>query len=337
MKFQPIDRAPDAVQQPLDEAQLDAVCRRAFGEDTKLVSAVELGLGSYNNTYRLTLAGHDQPVILRVAPASAERFSSELNFMRTEYASMPWLAVIAPLLPRVLAADWSHDVIDRDWMIQTLLDGVPAPDGLAIYPRPMWAGFFRQLGAIAKAVHSVRGPHFGAIVGPGYETWSEAFVASLEDIVTDLDSVGLDAADLRRAIEHAITQHTALDEIDQPRLLSGDLWTVNVMVAEGAPEPTITGVLDFDRTLWGDPAADWPIRLALKKPGTEREAFWDPDGYGPLDRTPASTWRSLIYEVRHLGAVRLESFRSENRDAIAQTYADVAATLQDLDRAPDRI
>jgi len=90
-------------------------------------------------------------------------------------------------------------------------------------------------------------------------------------------------------------------------MLSGDLWTVNVMLADGAPKPTITGVLDFGRTSWGDPAADWTIHMALAKPGTERDAFWV--AYGPLDRSPDAVLRSRIYEARHIGAIRLERHR----------------------------
>ncbi|GBQ03574.1 hypothetical protein SSP531S_50490 [Streptomyces spongiicola] len=52
-------------------------------------------------------------MILRVAPPEGRRFRSERHLMRNEFAGLPWLAVIAP---RVLAADWSHEVIGRDWM-----------------------------------------------------------------------------------------------------------------------------------------------------------------------------------------------------------------------------
>jgi hypothetical protein len=68
----------------------------------------------YNNVYRVTLAGRDRPVILRVAPEEHRQFRGEWHLMRNEYASRPWLAVIAPLIPQVLAADWSHEVIARD-------------------------------------------------------------------------------------------------------------------------------------------------------------------------------------------------------------------------------
>jgi hypothetical protein len=68
----------------------------------------------YNNVYRVALAGRAEPVILRVAPGEAQQFRSEWHLMRNEHASQPWLAVIAPLMPRLLAADWSHEVIARD-------------------------------------------------------------------------------------------------------------------------------------------------------------------------------------------------------------------------------
>jgi fructosamine-3-kinase len=165
------------------------------------------------------------------------------------------------------------------------------------------------------------------VAGPAYDTWSQAVIGSLQDIVTDLDGLALDGADLREAAASAAEHHAVLDEITEPRLLSGDLWTINIMLAEGAPEPIISGVFDLDRTLWGDPAADWPVRLAASKQD-ERAAFWE--AYGEGDRGPAAVWRSLIYEIRHLGAVRLERHRLGGPGAVADSYDAVAAVLAEL-------
>ncbi|MGW6462214.1 phosphotransferase family protein, partial [Streptomyces sp. NPDC055078] len=218
-------------------------------------------------------------------------------------------------------------VIGRDWMIQTHLDGVPAPEHLGTYPRPAWPVFFRQMGAIARSVHDVRGPHFGPVGGPGYGTWSEAVITSLEEIAADLDGAGLDAADVRKVNAVAAHERAVLDEVTEPRLLTGDLWTVNVMLDAGAAEPTITGVLDLDRTWFGDPAADWTIRMALAKQD-ERMTFWET--YGERDRSPAAVWRSLVYEVRHLGAVRLERHRLGRTDAVRESYRAMAGVLAGL-------
>ncbi|MFG2227779.1 phosphotransferase family protein [Streptomyces sp. NPDC048644] len=275
----------------------------------------------------MSLAGRDRSVILRVAPEEARQFRSERHLMRNEYASQPWLVVIAPLMPRVLVADWSHQVIGRDWMIQTHLDGVPAPEQLGTYPRTAWPAFFRQMGTVARSVHDMRGPHFGPVGSPGHGTWSEAVITSLEEIAADLDGAGLDAADVRKVAAVAAHERAVLNEVTEPRLLTGDLWTVNVMLDAEAEEPTITGVLDMDRAWWGDPAADWTIRMALAKQD-ERVAFWET--YGKRDRSPAVVWRSLVYEVRHLGAVRLERHRLGNAAGVKNTYDAVAAVLADL-------
>ncbi|MFI9311164.1 phosphotransferase family protein [Streptomyces triculaminicus] len=327
MDFQPVERASEAFQQSLTAEEIGKVCRRAFGGAATPVSVVELGTGMYNNVYRVSLAGRDRPVVLRVAPEDRHQFRSERHLMRNEYASQPWLPVIAPLMPQVLAADWSHEVIARDWMIQTHLDGIPAPEHLGTYPRTAWPTFFRQMGAIARSVHDVQGPYFGPVSGPGYGTWSEAVIASLEEIAADLDSVGLDAADVRKVAAVAAHESAVLDEVTEPRLLTGDLWTVNALMDPEAPEPVITGVLDFDRCLFGDPAADWTIRMAMAK-GDERSAFWE--SYGALDRSPAAVWRARVYEARHLGAIRLERHRLAKTDAVRESYGAMAEVLAGL-------
>ncbi|SDL38135.1 Phosphotransferase enzyme family protein [Nonomuraea maritima] len=327
MDFQPIERPADAFQQSVSAEELQAVCHRVFGAGGRVVSAVEMGLGMYNSTYRVTVENQARPVIVRFAPEPDRQFGSEREFMRNEYATVPYLTAIAPLMPKVIAADWSHELVGRDYLVQTLLDGVPAPEGLRRHPRPTWTAFFRQLGEITRTVHSVRGRAFGPVAGPAYETWSGAVIGTLRDIAADLDAVALDAADLRKAEAIAAEHHAVLDEITEPRLLTGDLWTVNVMVAEDADEPTVTGVFDLDRTSWGDPAADWPIRMAAAKQD-ERVAFWET--YGERDLSPSAAWRARLYEILHLGAVRLEHHRLADTSAIAGTYDAVAALLPRL-------
>ncbi|MFG1953963.1 phosphotransferase family protein [Micromonospora sp. NPDC048830] len=326
MDFRPVERAPGAFQQSLTFDEIQAVCCRAFGLEVRLLSVVELGSGMYNNTYRVAVSGRERPVILRVAPEPGRQFRSERELMRNEYASIPYLAVLAPLMPQVIVADWSQRVVGRDWMIQSLLDGIPGPDRLGAYPRSEWPTFFRQIGAVARQVHAVRGPHFGPVAGPACGTWSEAVLASLKDIAADLDRVGLDAADLRKVAVVADQQRHILDEVTEPCLLSGDLWTVNTLLDANAKQPLITGVLDFDRTWFGDPAADWTIRMAMAKQD-ERTAFWDT--YGARDNSAHAVWRSRIYEARHLGAIRLERHRLGKAD-VGDTYGGVAAVLADL-------
>ena len=328
MEFRPVERAPGAFQRSITEQQALAMCRRAFGLNVRPVSVIELGYGAFNSTYRVDL-GNDRPVILRVAPEPSRQSRAEGSLMRNEHASVPYLAPITTLIPRTLAVDFTHEIIRRDYLFQTLLDGVPAPDGLAAYPRPEWAPFFRQIGTIARRVHAVRGDSFGRVAGPRFARWSEACFSALTDVATDLDDAGLDATDIHAAATAAHQQAAIFDEITEPRLLHGDLWTGNVMISADSPEPVITGVCDCDRTSWGDPAADWSNYRAGQRPGTERGAFWET--YGSLPATPAAAQRARFYQILHLGTLRFEEHRRLGMsDGVRANYEGVRALVAQL-------
>ncbi|HEY0804522.1 MAG TPA: aminoglycoside phosphotransferase family protein [Pseudonocardiaceae bacterium] len=323
MEFRTIERAPGAFQQPVPAERITAMARRAFGAATEIVSAEELAGGRYNTTYRVDI-GHDRPVILRIAPPAERQGRIEHALMRNEHASLPYFAPIAAMMPRTLAVDWTHDLIGRDYVWQTMLDGEPAVHRLRDYPRPTWAGLYRQLGTLARQVHAVRGERFGPVAGPTFPTWRQAMLSTVDKTVADLADASLDTGDLRQVM--AIADNAVLDEIVEPRLLHGDLWVPNVMLAAGAPEPTITGVFDHDRASWGDPAADWSVHVVGQRP--EREPFWDT--YGRPDGTDNAVWRGLVYRAMHLGAARLERHRLGEYDKLAENYDQLRDVLTRL-------
>jgi hypothetical protein len=206
VEFQPVERAPGEFQCPITQEQALAMCRQAFGAHVQPTSVIELGYGTYNSTYRVDLCT-GRPVILRVAPEPSHQSRAERSLMRNEHASVPYLAPIAALMPRTLAADFTHQIIGRDYLFQTLLDGVPAPDGLAAYPRPEWAAFFRQMGTITRRINAVRGDSFGWVADPRFARWSDAYTSSLADLAAALEDAGLDAGDIREAAA-AATLHS---------------------------------------------------------------------------------------------------------------------------------
>ncbi|WP_156096451.1 phosphotransferase family protein [Amycolatopsis jejuensis] len=243
--------------------------------------------------------------------------------MRNEYLSAPYFAPIAPLLPRTLVADFTHQVIGRDYVLQAVLAGQPGPEVLRGFAPEARTPYFHRLGEITRAVHDVRGPGFGIVAGPHFATWSEALISYFADNAADVEDVGLDATDLRAVGAHAEREAALLDEITEPRLMHGDLWHANVMLS---PDLDITGVFDHDRSWWGDPAADWTIYLASAKP--DRNAFWDT--YGHLDDSPAARRRALYYRARHIGAVRLERHRLGKAGRLVESYAELAEVLNAL-------
>lgn len=325
MEFESIDRGIGSFQEPITEDQLLAVCHRAFGPTVKVLSAVELNGGSYNSVYRVDIGDH-RPVILRVAPDPSRQGLIHRELMRNEYASLPFFGSVSAMMPRVLFADFTHELIRRDYMWQSMLDGIPAHQGLNAFHRTEWSAFFEQLGTIAKTIHYTIGKRFGRIVGPHYDTWSEAVISLLKDTLTDLESVGSEADDIRRVIAIASENRAVLNEITKPHLLHGDLWVQNFMVASDADVPKIIGIFDHDRSSWGDPMSDWVIFMAERKPGTERDAFWNT--YGALPNSHNAAWRRLIYRALHLSELRLELTRSERKEDISENCNEMCEILK---------
>ncbi len=97
------------------------MCRRVLGESTGVRSAVELSWGSYNTTFRVELA-HGSTVVLRVAPRPERQLRSERHWLRSEYTAAAWLSELAPLVPRMLGADFTHQVVGRDYLVQSLVN-----------------------------------------------------------------------------------------------------------------------------------------------------------------------------------------------------------------------
>jgi aminoglycoside phosphotransferase (APT) family kinase protein len=248
--------------------------------------------------------------------------------MRNEYAAVPYFAPISELLPRIHFADFTHQIIGRDYMFESLLPGIPAPEGMERYPRPQWSSFFRHIGVATRRIHAVSGPAFGPIAGPHYPRWSDALAAYFHTAAEDVRDAGCDPADVLALADVVDRFRDVLNEITEPRLLHGDGWTANFLVDPTTADLPLTGICDWDRAEWGDPLADWAIQRALLRPGSERETFWA--GYG-RPRSEATGIRQNIYRARQALGLRLDYIRSGNDDGIATTYNEIDQILTSLE------
>lgn len=307
MDVQLIARAPHALQQPVSVDVIQAMCMRAFGSRTVIQAIRELGTGSINNTYLLTL--HSLPrLILRVAPPPnhPQAFMHEDMLLRQEYQMQPFFAPVASLLPQTVMADFTHQLLDRDYLFQTYIRGAPWSDLHDRLTTEQQMALYRQLGTITWQIHAVTGQAFGA-ADWSFPTWSETIISRLEQVVAMLERNQLDSRDVRVVLAIAQTYAHILDTITQPHLLHGDLWHQNVLVDWISDTPQIVGVLDTGFASWGDAPYDWTlIRLSLSPP-TESASFWET--YGPLDPSADAQFRTRIYQARSLGVSLVETLR----------------------------
>ncbi|MDF9877383.1 phosphotransferase family protein [Cellulosimicrobium cellulans] len=200
-------------------------------------------------------------VVVKVTGADTSRLLRyEHGILTTEDAAYRAAHAAGLPVPRVLHADLTRAHVDGDALVVTFLDG------------DSWSG--RELDAAATAVvrhglgsfmarlHRITGDRFG-YPAPASDlaaaTWPDAFARMVEAVLDDARRWGVELPQAR--VHDAVARHRdLLARVTVPRLVHADLWPGNVLLdhpAAGHPRDarglTIVGVLDAERSLWGDP------------------------------------------------------------------------------------
>lgn len=334
MEFFPIDKASASPHPGLTPNQFIATCQRAFGPETQIASVREIGGGTFNTVYLIALRDQSKAILRVAPPPTANIFWDELALMRREHHIQPFFAPIAALMPKTILADFTHQLIDRDYMVQSFMEGerwdyieaqLTPGENLALW---------RQLGQIVKQIHATPGEKFGwPVPGPQFSSWSELVIDRFERITQSMSEAQLDTTDFL-AILDVVWAHTPLlDEIRQPCLLHGDLWSFNILVSRHQDGPRIAAILDADRAWWGDPMADWLIHLldirrdepAWAEP---QATFWQ--AYGKPEENRARRFRREVYTAMHAGSVRLWCWRNGDTENFIRTGDKLRRITQTL-------
>jgi aminoglycoside phosphotransferase (APT) family kinase protein len=331
MEFLPLHRpAEEALTSPTTD-QILAMCERAFGPSVHVVSARELGGGTFNRTFLITF--DRQQVILRIAPPpTADLLWNERWLMRREVQIQPFFAAVASLMPRTLLADFTHQLIDRDYIFQTYLPGERWDDIADRFAPEEELRLWEQFGNLTKAIHGTVGTAFGdPYPAPEFPTWSQRVVHHLESAAQAMMDEQLDVTDLQSVLATVQNRTALLDAIAEPRLLHGDLWLFNILVSQDPEGPSITGILDADRAWWGDPLADWTMFvLAMAAPENHpgHARFWEV--YGQPEQTPEIAFRQAVYEAMHIGTAMSWASRHSDDDTVQRGKRDLQEVIKKL-------
>lgn len=325
---------------PTDETSLSsdlitALCRRGFGSDFQIESLQQLHGGTFNTSYLITSTDSHR-FVLRVAPSeTAEPYWEESLLMRREHAMQPYFDPIAALMPRTLLVDFSHQLIDRDYMIQSFIEGERWDDVMEDLTAEENNRLWEQFGNILKQIHDVQGESFGLpLPGLLFPTWSQYVIARLERTLQTASHDKLDMPQLASILEFIRSHPQPLDELQVPRLLHGDLWSFNLLISRRNHEAAIVGVLDADRAWWGDPLADWTMFILEHAEEEEgHDHFWQ--AYGQPEGTPSSRFRIKVYDGMHAATAFIWASRHKDEGTVRKaegTLNEVADFLSGFGR-----
>jgi len=267
--------------------------------------------GKHNTSYWVE-SDHGR-FVLRIAPPDAAGFLFYERLMMRQEPGLHHLIRAHTTIPvaEVVGHDFSRTQINRDYLVMAALPGVPLSDvpGLtqARFDRAL-----RQVGEYLRQLHTLNAGEHLRMEAYGYlgahrpmepqPTWAAAFHVMWNKLIDDVVACGSYGLDEAQAMRDLLDLY--IEQFDRPMspcLLHMDVWSQNILVDQAG---NVTGLVDFDRALWGDVEIEFAV---LDYCGISEPAFWE--GYGAeRDESPAAMIRRqfyLLYEVQKYIPIRI--------------------------------
>ena len=157
-------------------------------------------------------------------------------------------------VPAILVSDFSHSEIDRDYLLMEQMPGTPLSGQTRLTPATL-DDILREVGHCLRQVHALTSDHYGYVgehrpMEPQPD-WASAFQIMWNMLLDDVEQCAgyssAEAASMRRLADRHIK---VFDRPVAASLLHMDVWAENIL-ADG--QGRLTGLIDWDRALWGDP------------------------------------------------------------------------------------
>lgn len=287
-----------------DAAALTDLAGEQLGVAPSTLRCRPISTGKHNSSYWID--SNTGRYVLRLAPADDAGFlfyerrmmrqEPELHSLIREHTQLP--------VAEVVAYDWSRSRVDRDYLLMTALPGAPLSQATADPPEHR-ARTLRQTGRHLRALHTLTAMECLGRDEFGYlgahrpmqpqGNWQAAFGVMWNMLLDDVAACGCYSDAEANALRRLFERHAEhFGHPVTPRLLHMDVWGQNILVDR---QGNVTGLVDFDRALWGDVEIEFAV---LDYCSISEPSFWE--GYGrPRDNSPAAIIRRrfyLLYEIQ---------------------------------------
>ncbi len=279
---------------PFPAEALAEVVRRHFPSLGRAPSFDRIPTGKFNTSYWVEADG--RALVLRIAPPSDSVFVFyERGMMRQEPQLHALIRSRTPVpVPEILVFDESREIIGRDYLLMERLPGSPVSESRVRNINRV----LNQVGEYLAQVHALHEDRYGYLGAhrpmEPQSRWADAFAVMWEKLIADVVSAGYYSEEESRLMRRLLESRLPLFDRRVPSsLLHMDVWGQNILVDDSG---AVTGIVDWDRALWGDPEIEFAV---LDYCGISEPAFWE--GYGQQrDRSAEAQVRNVFYLLYEL-------------------------------------
>ena len=300
----------------------EAILRRVAPAATLAELVVRTG-GELSGVWELR-ADRGEPVIVKVYP-ELWRWGQdkEVHVYRTLAAHG-----VGPT-PEVLLVEPPGGLLDHAFTVMTALPGLPLSEVDPLLDAAANRRLYRRLGEVLAAVHGIGQAAFGYLTTEVEEpesTNTAYMTRQFARKLAEFDDLGGDPA-LRDTVGRHVAERVPLfGGCAAPVLCHNDFHDGNVLVVEGANGWEVTGFVDVENAIAGDPLSDVAKTDYYSIRGDHAKLVGLLEGYGPLP----DDWRDRValYALHH--ALELWVFHASSGDT--RFLADLADDVRRLAR-----
>jgi aminoglycoside phosphotransferase (APT) family kinase protein len=225
---------PERLKRPIPAASIRQIVKHHFGGDAKVALTSMTRGGLFNTIYEIRL-GDGRTVVLRIAPPQDKPpLGCEVGLLQREIHFTRTLQKYHLPIPKILGADLSKRVIDRNYIITEHCPGYNAFYRLNMLTPPQQDAVFGELGRYARQIHAIENPAgwFGAPppLKP-FRKWSAFVRWHGLTLLQELQGQSYMAIPRSLGVPSILDKmRETLDEIKTPRLVHGDLWLRNILI-----------------------------------------------------------------------------------------------------------
>jgi len=244
--------------------------------------------------------------VLRIAPPDDVGFLFYERLMMRQEPDLHRIILAETDMPvaEIVGYDFQRGQLDRDYVLMAALPGTPISEANGLTPAKFQRAL-EQVGHYLAQLHRLTALTCLGQDAYGYlgrhrpmeaqSSWGLAFRVMWNKLLDDVVACGAYTADEGQAMRNLLEIHFEhFDRPVRPSLLHMDVWSQNILVDEAG---NVTGLVDFDRALWGDVEIEFAV---LDYCGISEPSFWS--GYGrPRDESQQALIRRyfyLLYEIQ---------------------------------------
>jgi aminoglycoside phosphotransferase (APT) family kinase protein len=328
----------------LTRQDLDRILSSSGVDPALLHSWHAMAGGTYNAVHRIRMT-NGSGLILKVAPGpGVPALTYERGLLAAEelfYKSAAQAKTVP--VPQWTHVDRSREVLNADYLIMSECAGRSWYDQRDKIAEDDPDRLRQELGRMTAALHQVTGPGFGyptESVTPLSSHWRDSFLAMTTAVLTDAIHFGAHLPRPAAAIGELLhAAAPALDHVTTPALVHFDLWDGNILIDATGRTPSITGIIDGERMMWGDPAADF-VSLALfgdiEQDGPFLTAYRAAGGNADFDerlRVRLALYKTYLYLIMLTEAVPRAYSGTEHLQTVRRVRDELTSALDLVERS----